>query len=109
MRLQVLVEGKRCSELNSSTAHHGNDSPLSRILFGLSHLDLTGRVIEKDPIRDGLGGYSDVFVGSIASGHLRDRRTFYTKDGNVKIAIKTLRVRLNQDIQLAKVTVFVHL
>ncbi|KAL5504025.1 hypothetical protein ACEPAH_8098 [Sanghuangporus vaninii] len=80
----------------------GTESALSRILSKLGHLKFTSDcVVGKDPVKDAHGGYCDVYVGHISSTYLQ-RRTTCTEGGQVKVAIKALRVHLNEEKRVAK-------
>ena len=81
----------------------GAQDALSVVLSKLRHLDLSTRVLDKEPAKEAHGGYCDVFIGYLAAEPLLDRRVNRTEKGKVKAAIKHIRVRLDKDVQLAKV------
>ena len=88
-----------------SSSQSNVKNALSRILLKLRHLDLSEHVVEKSSAKDAHGGCCDVFVGHIAHEHLPPHFTARTGlgEGRVKVAIKTLRVRLNEETKIAKV------
>lgn len=63
---------------------------LEEILSGLSHLDLAGEIVDKEPHASGLGGSCDIYTA-------RSR-----KHGK-KVAVKQVRAFLRKDLSLAKV------
>ena len=67
-------------------------SILRSILAKLKHLDLTGK-LNYDAVMRGHGGYADVFMGLTTTQRL----------GEVKVAIKRLRVHLFGESDFAKV------
>ncbi|OCB84776.1 TPR-like protein [Sanghuangporus baumii] len=80
----------------------GTESALSQILSKLGHLKFTSDcVVGKDPVKDAHGGYCDVYVGHISSTYLQHRTTC-TEGGHVKVAIKALRVHLDEEKRVAK-------
>ncbi|KAL5485898.1 hypothetical protein ACEPAI_6941 [Sanghuangporus weigelae] len=80
----------------------GAKSALSQILSKLGHLKFTSDcVVSKDPVKDAHGGYCDVYVVHIPSRYLQHRTTC-TEGGQVKVAIKALRVHLDEEKRVAK-------
>lgn len=67
---------------------------LSHAVNGRSHLDLTGKVKENKSCAPALGGYADVYRGN------------YTRNGkNIQVAIKRLRVHVEENRDVIKVKV----
>ena len=95
----------RPANIIPSSSQSNVKNALSRILQKLRHLDLSEHVVEKSSAKDAHGGCCDVFVGHIAHEHLPPHFTARTglEEGRVKVAIKTLRVRLNEETKIAKV------
>ena len=87
----------------SAPEHKEKEDTLESILSKLERLCLPQRVITKGAEEVAHGAYCDVFDGHVSSEHLRHRRILSTKDGQVKIAIKTLRIILKKDVMFAKV------
>ncbi|KAL5501769.1 hypothetical protein ACEPAH_9029 [Sanghuangporus vaninii] len=85
-----------------ATDGNGVPTPLQRIRSELPHLDLTGRVFDKDQIKEARGGYADVFVGYVSSECLRYRGPMRARQGRAKVAIKRLQIRLDKSARFAK-------
>ncbi|KLO11692.1 kinase-like protein [Schizopora paradoxa] len=62
---------------------------LEGILSELSHLDLAGEIVEKEPHASGLGGSCDVY-------------TAWSRKHEKKVAVKQVRAFLKKDLSLAK-------
>ena len=68
---------------------------LEGILSQLSHLDLAGEIIDKEPHASGLGGSCDVY-------------TAHSKKHGKKVAVKQVRAFLKKDLSLAKVRLYMY-
>ena len=95
-------------ECNASIASYGclQDGPKntpSVVLSKLKHLDLSARVLDKGPAKKAHGGYCDAFIGYLAGESPLGRRVDRMESGKVKVAIKYIRIRLDKEVQLAKV------
>ncbi|KAL5526659.1 hypothetical protein ACEPAF_8383 [Sanghuangporus sanghuang] len=86
----------------STPLYDGAENYLSRVLSKLGHLDLSGKLLDKNAVMEANGGYCDVFIGYISPGYIRHRLPLNMKDSEVKVAVKRLRFRLNRDKKLAK-------
>ncbi|KAL5503756.1 hypothetical protein ACEPAH_7827 [Sanghuangporus vaninii] len=90
-----------CEQLDrqkEETVDKARECILSKLPADLKILDVTKYLVDKQNIMVVNGGYCDVFVGRMTSEHLRCRIIHQKQSSTiVKIAIKRLRVRLNDD------------
>ena len=111
----LVVEQQHLCSFMSSLDSYASSTPslsptarnseyaLRMILSRLGHLDLSGQLLDKEVARDAHGGYCDVFVGHLSPASLLNRRMIQRGGFKVKVAIKQLRVRLDKEMQVAKV------
>lgn len=71
---------------------------LRTILAKLKHLDLTGKIRFESAVMKTHGGYADVFIGYVDSE--------FEESGEVKVAVKRLRIHIQGDSDFAKVPSF---
>lgn len=74
---------------NSNSETHAPNA-LREILSDLGHLDLTGKIIPDDRGQRAVGGYCDIFSGTLTAN-------------GTKIAIRRIRVFLEDDLSFARV------
>ena len=89
--------------VNSVKMRRDSSRALNSILSALARLDLTGLVEQNGEAMKANGGYCDVFVGHLSPASLLNRRMIQRGGFKVRVAIKQLRVRLDKEMQVAKV------
>lgn len=77
---------------------HSAGQMMNAALSRLKHLDLSGLIKDISPVLEALGGYSDVYTGTIISNGTG------RKNREMKVAIKRLRVQMLRNKSSVKVS-----